>query len=71
MDNGFGSTDEDLETRLPSQPAVRIALQFFNNVSKMCHHSANLIKAPEYFSIPFDMKIYSINHPHEKPFDAT
>jgi hypothetical protein len=63
MDNGFGSTDEDLETRLPSQPAVRIALQFFNNVSKMCLHSANLIEVPEYFRIPFIMTIYSITHP--------
>jgi hypothetical protein len=63
MENGFGSTDEDFEIRLPSQPAARIALQFFKNVTKMFHRSANLIKPSEYFGTPFVMTIYNVTHP--------
>jgi hypothetical protein len=62
MDNGFGSTDEAMETCISSQTAVRIALQLLKNVNQLYHHSANLIKAPKSFRISFVMTSYNVTH---------
>jgi len=62
MNNGFGSTDEAMETYLSSQLSVRIALQSLKNVNQLYHHSANLIKAPKSFRISFVMTSYNVTH---------
>jgi len=62
MDNGFGSTDEGMETCLSSQPTVRISLQLLKNVNQLYHHSANLIKASKSFTISFVMASYNVTH---------
>jgi len=62
MDNGFGSTDETMETSLSSQHSVRIALQSLKNQNQLYHHSSNLIKAPKSFRISFVTTSYNVTY---------